>query len=226
MIKFMRGVIGLLLLSAVVIVTADPIADIYQIEVIVFAHTNQDRFSSEHWPKFVGKLDTKHAINLNKLNSKTPDAIDTLETLDALDDVGDQPISKVIKESINIIEPKSYLLNYELRTLKNNKSVRVIKHLAWSQPLATNVKSTPVYFTAGKDKEIAAVISIKPVKNLFGVHVDMIYKIQPEDLKSDPGVEEIRITRDVKLKKKEAYYIDHPVVGMIMIISPIIYSSP
>lgn len=206
-------------------VIADPITDIYQIEVIVFEHNDPHRFKSENWPKFAGKLDLTHAVNLNKLQKNVPESIDTLETLDALDDAGDIPVKKITAESINLVEPQNYILKSELKNMKNSSAERFIKHIAWMQPLANNVKSTPVYFTAGNDAEITALFSIKPNRNIFNVAINALYKIQDSDRKFDPGVDEIKITRDVRVKKKEVFYVDHPVIGMIIIISPVLYGN-
>lgn len=220
----LRSLVFILCLSSASFVSADPIADIYQVEVIVFEHTDAKRFQAEHWPKFVGKMDHSKAINLDGLKDNVPDSIDTLETLDALDDAGDKPIKKVISESVNLVDPKNYLLNNEVKMIKSSKTQRFIKHIAWNQPLANNVKSTPIYFTAGKD-EIEALISIKPTRTNFTASLDVIYKIQPEDRNDDPDVDEIRLVRDVRFKKKEVYYVDHPVIGMMIIITPVVLGT-
>lgn len=220
-----RSVLCLVLLLSASTVLADPISDIYQVEVIVFEHMDAQRFRAEHWPKFVTKLDTQRAINIDNLQRNAPESLDTLEVLDALDEAGDKPLAQVVKQTVNLVDPKNYLLNNELRMIKANKVERFIAHLAWNQPLANNVRSTPIYFTAGKDQEIAAVLSIKPNRNMFTVSIDLIYKIQPEDRKDDPGVDEIKLMRDVRVKKKEVYYVDHPVIGMMLIVSPIVYGT-
>jgi hypothetical protein len=202
-----------------------PITDIYQIDVLIFEHLEPNRFKTEHWPNFVGKIDAKQAVNLNALQANAPESLDTLEVLDALDEAGEQPLNKVIKNSINLVNPKNMLLNNELRALKSNKADRLIKYIAWNQPLAPNVKSTPVYFTVGKDQEVTALISVKPGRNIFNVNLDLVYKLQAEDLRLDPGVEEIRVTRDVKVKRKELYYLDHPVIGVFIMITPLITNN-
>lgn len=223
--QVLRNLVFILCLAGANFVNADPITDIYQVEVVVFEHMDAKRFQAEHWPKFVGKMDHSKAIDLDTIKDNVPDAIDTLEVLDALDDAGDKPVKKIISESINLVDPKHYLLNNEVKMIKASKTQRFIKHIAWNQPLANNVKSTPIYFTAGKDQEIAALISIKPTRTNFTASLDVIYKIQPEDRKDDPGVDEIRLVRDVRFKKKEVYYVDHPVIGMMIIVSPVVLGT-
>ncbi len=204
---------------------ADSIAAIYQVEVVIFEHTDSKRFASEQWPKFVGNLNIVKAINLSSLKTNIPDSIDTLDILDALDEVGDKPLSSVIKDSVTLVDAKHMLLNSETNKIKNNKTERLIQHTAWNQPLATNVKSSPIYFTGGNDEEVATLVVIKPARNMFNVSIDMIYKLQSSEKHLAPGVNEIRITRDIKIKKKEIFYVDHPVVGILITLSPVIFDN-
>lgn len=204
---------------------ADPIVDIYQVEMIIFEHTDPKRFSGEDWPKIVGNLDYAQAINLDDLKTNIPESIETLDVLDSLDEAGEKPVKDIVKGTINIVDSQHFLLKREIQTIRSSKSQRFIKHIAWNQPLAVNVKSTPVYFTAGKDQEVAALILIKPVRNIFNVSLDVIYKIQPQDRKDHAEINEIRVTKDARVKKKEVYYIDHPVIGIILIVSPVLYGA-
>lgn len=223
--NLMRFSLVVLCYCFVTVSFADPITDIYQVEVVIFEHTDPKRFSTEHWPKFIEKLNTAKAVNLNSLKNNIPDAIDTIETLDALDEVGDKPLGTIIRESVTLVDAKHMLLNSETNKVKNSKAQRLLQHIAWNQPLATNVKSTPVYFTGGTDEEIATLIVVKPTRNLFNVSVDMVYKLQPNEKHLAPGVNEIRVTRDIKVKKKEVFYVDHPVIGMFITLSPVVLEN-
>lgn len=112
-------------------------------------------------------------------------------------------------------------LNSEVRALKNSKSERLIKHFAWEQAIASNTRSTPVYIITDEEQEIQSVFSIKPVKNIFNVKVDLIYNLHGKDKVSASEINAIRITRDIKIKNKELYYLDHPVIGLLILITPI-----
>lgn len=204
---------------------ADPIADIYQVEVIVFEHTDPKRFSAEKWPKLVGEIDYARAVNLDTLRTNIPDSIDTLDVLDALDDAGENNLNDVIKGTINIVDQQHYLLKNEIQKIRTSKSERFIKHMAWNQPLANNVKSTPVYFTVGKDQDIIALINIKPTRNVFNVSLDVIYKVPVHDRKHNPEINAIRLVKEARVKKKEIYYVDHPVLGIIILVSPVVYGT-
>jgi len=188
MLKLFRSIILIFILSANCgVAIADELAaeDIYQIEVIFFEHTDPQRFESEEWPKFVGNLDTRNTIPL-------------------------QSTDLLVK-----VEPNKRLLNSEANILRHSKEQRVIEQVYWNQPLSANVKSIPVYIQAGKDqKEIEAVISLKPIRSQFEISVDAIYHYGEES-------REFRITRDIKAKKKEMFYLDHPIIGMMIMVTPV-----
>jgi hypothetical protein len=195
-------------------ICADQIADLYQVEIIFFENTDPRRFDSEHWPKFVGKLDSRKAIRLNSLKGGIPDSIETLDTLDALDEAGQEPVKQLIPQTIYKVDPNKMLLSEEVRMVKQGKSQRFIQHLAWSQPLALNVRSTPVYFQAGKNqKEIEGVVDVKPVRNYFSLNLDFIFR---------SGDKEFRVTKELKMKKREVFFVDHPVMGALIVVSPIL----
>lgn len=160
-------------------------ADIYKIEVVIFEHTESDRFAHEHWPQFVGELNLNKAIDWESLKAD------------------------------------STTLNSEMRILRSSKSERLIKHFAWEQAISNNTKSTPVYVKIGAEPEVQSVFTVKPNKNMFNVKVDLIYNLQDKDKNIAPEVNAIRVTRDVKVKKKELYYLDHPVIGLLLQITPI-----
>lgn len=202
---------------------AEDIANIFQIEIIFFEHTDPKRFAAEEWPKHVGKLDAKQAIDLSKLPRGVPDSLDTMQILDALDEVDNEPINKVIPETVTLVEPNKRLLNNEALLIKNSKDMRFVQHVAWNQPLAWNVKSTPIYIRGGKDQaEVRCVVSVKPAKGAYQLNLDMIYTVSATEKANKTGINEFRLKQDVKLKKNEITYIDHPLMGLVIVVSPVV----
>ncbi len=201
---------------------ADEVTDIYQVEIIIFEHTDPKRFSAENWPKFAGDLNTKNAIKLKSLKKGVPESIDTLEVLNALDEAGDEPVDKIIAESVTLVEPNELHLNEEAAKIKSSKTQKFILHTGWIQPLPTYVKSTPIFVQGGKDKEVEGIISIKANRNVYVVDLDFIYK-PSEATNNNTGIKDFRIKREVKVKRKEVFYVDHPLLGMIIELSPVVY---
>ncbi len=202
---------------------AEDIANVFQIEIIFFEHLEPGRFTAEKWPKNVGSLATAKAIKLKNLPQNVPDSLETLQILDALDQVDDEPINEVVAETVTVVDNKHRMLTNNAQLIKNSKEERFIDHVAWNQAFAANVKSTPVYIRGGKNgEEIRSVVSVKPVRGQYMMHIDTIYTDVNNDANNSTGVTEFRLTSDPKLKKKEVYYLDHPVFGAIIIVAPIV----
>lgn len=198
-----RNILLIIICCSANLVHAEYFDNNYQVEVIIFEHTSPKRFASEHWPKFVGQLETTKAINLNDIESP--------ETSSLAD-----------KEGISLVGPQQMLLKSDLSKIKTSKGARLIQFKAWRQPMITGDRSTPIYFTDPKGQEIAAIFAVKPMRNnVFSIKIDLIYKLQADEAYLASAVREIRFTTDAKVKKKEVYYIDHPVIGILVAISPV-----
>jgi hypothetical protein len=203
-------------------VIADDVESIYQIDVILFEHTDSKRFDAEIWPKEVNRVNASGAINLSKMKNQD-DSLDTLQTLNALDELGSEPVQKVINSTVKLVDANNLKLTEEANIIRNNKGLHLLQYLGWTQPLAANVRSTPVLIHGGtKGNNVTAVVSIKPVKNAFNVDVDMLYVT---DQSTSQGVNEFKIKKDFKVKRREVFYLDHPLVGMMIKITPLIIAD-
>lgn len=175
----------------------------YQVEVIIFEHTNPKRFAYETWPKFVGQLDISKAFNLNKINDP-------------------ELQQNAAQEGISLVNPSQMLLKNDLNKIKANKTTRLIQSKAWQQIMITGDRATPIYFTDPTEQELAAIFAIKPLRNnMINVKMDLIYMLQPNEIGSAPGISEIRFTKEAKIKKKEVFYLDHPVLGVLVSVTPV-----
>lgn len=192
--------------------------DIYQVDVIVFEQLDPKRFDAEVWPKSVGKLDTANAIQLSGLKDES-DAVEVLDTLNELDMVGKEPAKKVAKTTVDLVDKNRMKLNEEANILRNSKTARLLQQVAWMQPMSANVKSTPVLIQA---KEVTALVDVKPVRGQFSIDIDMIYNSSQGNRQ---GIKEFRIKKEIRTKKREIFYVDHPLVGMMIMVSPVVAAS-
>jgi hypothetical protein len=200
---------------------ADNVEDIYQVDVIFFEQLDPKRFDAEVWPKNAGRLNTAGAIPLGKARpGVSTDSVDIMNTLNALDEAGDVPVENIIKASIDPVSPEHMLLREEANIIKHSKNLRFIQQVAWTQPMAQNVKSTPVLVNAGND--ITAVIDVKPVQRTFHINVDMLFK---SDHGNRQGVREFKLKQEVRVKRREVFYVDHPLVGMMVMVTPVIMAN-
>lgn len=127
--------------------------------------------------------------------------------------VGKLDTSTAVAVDSNSI-PQTNFLDEEAKIIKRSKDQRFIQLVAWDETLLSNFRSTPVYIKAGKNnEEVQAVMDIRPTRNVFNVNIDIIYKNQDG--------KEFRVARELKLKNKQMYYIDHPIFGAMVLITKV-----
>jgi hypothetical protein len=177
---------GLLLLFASV---AQAISDgSYQIEIVCFENIGSKEQESAN---YVGSIDSKRAIRLN-----------------------------ADSEIVATVLSADRALNQDVKLIQQSPNHKFIFANGWKQDLREQMRSTPIYLIGGKDLnnkwEIEGVISVKPIKNLFHVNLDLIFR-----KKDGSSLKEFRLTQTARLKSKESYYFDNPVFGALVIVSPI-----
>lgn len=200
--------------------------NLYQIEIIFFEHNDPQRFEAEEWPEYVGGLNTKNSTTLElhvDTEKHLPEKTD--QELEPVIELEEQiEVEPTMSENSSIILLNEFQMSLKdtADTLSKSPDQRLILHTGWTQPIPINKTSTPVYFKGGEqDSEIESVISIKPGKNVISANIDMIYSI-PETMANKPKQLKYRITRDAKLKQKELYYVDHPIIGMMLLVTPVV----
>ena len=186
----------------------------YVIEIICFENLEIDRFKAEIWPQFVGKIDNSKALYLH------PDEIS----------LADLSQSLTYKNHLPSLNKKEFALNKESNIIKKNRHYRLIMHKAWAQHLSHGKRSKPVYIQGGRSYqrsqphdsaitwEIEGILSFKPLHGLCHLELDVLYNTSADQKNS---IHEFRITNKARLKNKDVYYFDHPIVGIIMLISKI-----
>jgi len=188
----------------------------YQIEMLCFEHTHSQRFNEEVWPQFVGNFDTAGALYLDP-------ALITLAELNN---------SFHYNTHLPSLDKKEFLLQQHAKVIKRSNNYRFVMQKAWVQPLVAGKRSNAVYMQGGHSYrsllskaydavmvwEIEGLISFKPVHNLYHAELDLVYRLPPE---TKQAVNEFRITRKARLKVKDIYYFDHPIIGIILTLAPI-----
>ncbi len=159
----------------------------HRIEIVCFENINHNTVDEEEPSKYVG------SIAIPKINS---------------DLVG----SGMAQELVGEIS----LLRKEVNAIKSSKMHRYVYEQSWSQGLQEQKKATPIYFYGGNSidskHEIEGVITIKPIRNLYHVKLDIIFRTHDG--------QEYRTTQSARIKAKDPYYFDHPKFGVLCIINP------
>lgn len=186
----------------------------YQFEVIVFSHITPAAYLSEKWP-----------------------LIDTV-TLD---------IDKAV--AINPLSPEEFLLNNEQLRLSNDPSYQTLLHLAWFEPLEQLAKPSTVQLYGGRlfnaqgntlDTVIAESATYSNEQNWemngtitvdLGRYFDLNFKLlfavpynQVKQLDRGSAVDQrfsyFLLDESRRTKSNELNYIDHPLYGILMRITP------
>lgn len=164
---------ALLLLFSVAPALADD-TPWYQVEVVIFAHT--DATDMELWPDDPGEPNTAKAIQLSPASS-TPGLVQRLEGLQNgaggdgqdrtlagfLSDQGDAAAA-ALPVAFRLLPPDADQLQNVISRLGGNADYRVLYHAAWRQP------------AYGPDKAAPALIHVDP----FGTQTAMLTSLQQQ----------------------------------------------
>ena len=113
---------------------------------------------------------------------------------------------------VQALPPSAYRLSGIWSALKRTRNYRPIRHLAWQQP-GLSSRSAPL--VAVGDDELDAQIqgTVKVSLSRF-LHLDL-------DLVLHEADQRFRFTSSRRMRSNELHYLDHPMFGAIVIITPV-----
>jgi|GEM_PF-5014743 len=164
---------------------------VYQIEIIAFENVEPSYVGAQQWPQKAIELNKKEALAVDE------SSID-----------------------VRTILEESRILNKSVELITQSAGHEIIYSSAWTQYLEDDKQNPPVHFIGGRYKvgeswEIEGLVAVRPIRNLFHTKVDLIFRKQTNE-----GLKEFRVAQSGRMKARESYYFDHPVVGCIMLITP------
>ncbi len=138
----------------------------YEIEVIVFEHTNENRLTTEQWDQqisianienskdFITPEPAKVALKQICLQGQLIDILETIPVsvepvaIDTLDTVDDDLL---IEEELPfvILDKELYQLNDINKTLSRRRGYHPLLHISWRQPVQKKKNSQPIRLYAG-----------------------------------------------------------------------------
>lgn len=194
--------ISLLLITAVT-ARAD---DLYKVEVIVFENLDPAAARAEAWPASPGVPPLDKAFELSALTS-APAAV--AAAAPAPERVG-----------WRVLSPAQLTMGGVFQRLRSSARYRPLLHLGWVQPLDNADRGAAVHVfngmtgnddkTASTQPQIDGTIAVRRGRYLHA-DVDLLYK---------KGVA-ARLTHTRRLRSNEVHYIDHPLFGVILSVSPV-----
>lgn len=167
----------------------------YDIEIVIFEDVSGRYAKSENWP-LIPEEDIPD-------NTKQP-AYKPAHT----------------EKRIRYLQKDSLKLSDEIKKIEEGREYKVMLHTAWRQPGLDTTSAFPVHITSSNDGgEAGSYVEgdIKLVMSRY-LHVSgnlTFYKEQ------DGGYVPYPVTFNRRMKSREMHYIDHPMVGILVIVTPV-----
>lgn len=208
----------------------------YDIEIVIFEDLSNRYIDSEKWPRI------QHAIPLQE-NSSSLITEELLEPVTA-----EYPDDNDV---INIASNNSAMLDQHVKKLNNSSRYKVLVHQSWRQAgldaesaidieVDSRKQQQPTTFQGiaadlpgsdnNSDNQLVSSVSGK-VKITLGrylhIYTDLIYK-KPASFQApmpvsleDSRFSEFLIKSHRRMRSKELHYLDHPLVGMLVMALPV-----
>jgi len=209
-------------------VAADEAVRYYDVELVIFENLDQASRESENWPSSVeqGLPESEVIIELNRpFPGPLPKGFDPAMTFKSL------PQNK-------------YRLGNEVKKIEQSQSRRVLLHTAWRQPGMSWEEALNVHLSRripaagsggdgqqsslqGEAGELDAYIKVILSRYLH-VDTDIVFKTRPKtgrfeffiEEADEPQVYQLKQLRR-RIRSTELHYLDHPVLGMLIIMHPV-----
>ena len=202
----------------------------YDIEIVIFEDAANRYGNSEQWPKIVREL----LPDTNTTNSKTPIKIGDSPDAKKSNNINldNDPAVKAIENDVNSLEKY-------ISKLERSNRYNVLTHKAWRQTGLDAESAIEIYIDSTEDKTgLNNPHSNIPDSNIKGtikiilgrylhIYTDMIYQrpdstYTPNELSADnKGYKEYLIKSHRRMRSNELHYIDHPLVGILVMAHPV-----
>jgi len=205
----MKHLITLLAIYGIFLFPAHADVTEYDFELIIFEDTSGRYANSEQWQYELPEAET----------------MDT-ETASA----GNQPTTRAANAEINISQIKGIGLGKYAQKLKSNKRYNVLVHKAWRQTGLADDDAIAIPIDSRKTSDDGNNIhgSIKIVLGRYlHIYTDLIYQQPRKDNApawqdtASQQYKEYPIHFHRRMRSKELHYLDHPMVGILVMAMPV-----
>lgn len=177
--------------------------DFYKVEVIVFQHLDPAAAGAEAWPPQPGAPAIDQALELSALTSVT----------------AAEAASGSERAGWRALPAAQLTMGGAVQRLRSSARYRPLLHVGWVQPLDHADRGAAVHVFSGmagaRDDSMSpslidGTIAVRRGRYLHA-DIDLVYK---KDVVA-------RLTHSRRLRSKELHYIDHPLFGVILSVSPV-----
>ncbi len=187
----------------------------FTVEIIVFDDLQDENLDAEHWPVDPGEPSLQDAVELTRSHGGEPD-----ETVRAFQLVNRADLS----------------LHDVRNALRRSARYRPFLHVGWRLPglphgVARPAHVSPRLGNSGTDAAehdgvehpaVQGTVTVSLARYLQ-VDVDLLYR-RPEsgeDAASNTAPTRFRLVSERRMRSRELHYIDHPLFGVLILITPL-----
>ncbi len=200
----------------------------YQVEVIVFQNLQPE--SNEDWPLTPGYPDIDSAIELNDTPDMGMDVLDAGEQAMLREDGGDGDGTTALLAFAEL-KPEQLTLQPLYRRLQRSAGYRPLLYRAWRQPGLGRTRAKAVHLMARDTPESDALRRPRidgwlRLRSSHFLHVDTDLVLYIGDLPHSGNAELVRLTETRRVRLNEVHYLDNPLFGVLVKISPVTIDLP
>ncbi len=204
----------------------------YQIEVIVFEHLTTPPDALEHWPLTPGYPTIGTAIDF-----PDEDTEQTNPNIDFSAAIADEDAAFINQSEIVTLTAEQKTLSSAWQHMKRSADYHPLQYLAWRQTRTSADAGLSVHLKVGgvidpdSGQSTPVLIDgwIKLIRSVYlHVETDLAYFLDnrpdayPFGVKGEGGYAEmVRLHEKRKLRYNELHYLDHPLFGVVVRVSPV-----
>lgn len=185
----------------------------FDIEVIVYSQKSPGAETSEMWPEDPGRPELDNTI----------------------------PLQSLLKAQNDLVSPYSLLprsewkLAGEYGQLKRSSHYNPLLHLAWRQPVTNSKKAQAIYLQSEDQDRIPQLEGLIKISVHRYLHVGMDLLLRDDNRPSvasgltnmqQPKQHFFRLKDNRRMRSGELHYIDHPMMGVLVLISRYVPPKP
>lgn len=186
----------------------------YDVEVIIFSQKSQQFRQSEHWPSDIPLPEIQNARSL-------------------------LPASGARTIAFSTLSGNRLRLGAEAARIKSAPELKLLKHFGWRQPGLEQGEAVSIKVldddgrNEGEPSRLEGTLKLVLSRYLH-IHADLVYREPlPENApmgmvstntEQMPRYQLYRLQQSRRMRSTELHYLDHPVLGMIIRVSP--YEKP
>jgi len=217
----------MLICAPILQVSAETNSTRYQIEMIIFKRLRADLYRPDMWLPVTDQAPITNAVELTALNQDQPTI-----------DLNNQDSTSTQPNDFKLLDTKNFTLTRQDKILRKANNYQVLLHLVWQQPI--NNQSTNIAIHGGKKfeidntqfEELRGRIQINK-QRFFNINADLNLTLLMGELPFAPPVNidyeanaipkvlRYHLTQSRRTKTEELNYLDSPVLGVLMKITPI-----